>query len=105
MFESYLMVTGADDLLAGVGHHGKHGAEHHDPGEERDAVVAEPEHERVQRGVLALPHVDRVRDDEAPAGAGIPGVLGERLEPDAIVAEPLKDEAVQLIRAAEEGQR
>jgi hypothetical protein len=76
----------------------EHRADHHDPGQQAHRVVAEPQHERVQRGVLPLAHVDGVGQCQAPAGTGIPRVLRQRLQPDARVGE------VRPVRCEEERQ-
>src|SRR5690606_4041311 len=56
---------------------------------QRHRVVAEAQHERVQRRVLTTSHVNGVRQDQTPARACVPRILCERLEPHLRIAEPL----------------
>ncbi len=83
-----------DDLVRRSRLLGEDRAQHEDTRHQRDEVVADRQHEAVLVGVLATARVDGVGQHQTPPGAGVPGVLRQRLEPDAVVAElgPLRGE-------------
>ena len=65
----------------------ENGGEYEDAGEKGNAVVAESQQRRVERGVLSRPCVDRVDEHQSPAGTGVPGILCQRLQPELRVRE------------------